>query len=214
VTGIRDVDWAEVERRGRRLNWLALLAVPAFFAAIVLLTGKYAFWEGRSAWLAIGVFVLYAVVMQVVSVAVPRFRARTAQAYRVQYALRHHVDPGPDLREKADRYAQRMASMGGMVWLFPIAPLSFVLNGQWDRPQLAVPAVLVLVAGVVALVLWWRRQTDASRRWVQAPPGPERAMAPLKAWERWLTARRFVLLMVGLVVVTALVTAGLVLLLD
>jgi hypothetical protein len=50
-----EVDWAAVERRTRRLGWLGLPLVPAWFAAIVLLTGDFGFWEGSGAWIAVAV---------------------------------------------------------------------------------------------------------------------------------------------------------------
>lgn len=199
MTEIQDVDWAEVERRGRRLNWLALFAVPAFFSADVLLTGGYAFWKGGGAWAAVGAFALYGLVMQALSVAVPRFRARTGQAFRVQYALRHRVDPGPELREKADRYARRMAGNGWLVWLFPFLPLSFLPNGHWDRPLQAVPSAVVIVGCAVALMLWWRRQAAAAARWLADRPGPERDLPPVTRYERWFTGRRFIWLIIALV---------------
>jgi hypothetical protein len=199
VTEIQDVDWAEVERRGRRLNWLAFLGVPVFFAAIVLLTGGYALWKGTGAWAAVGALTLYLVVMQALSIVVPRFRTRTGQAFRLQYALRHRVDPGPDLREKTDGYARRMAGNAWFVWLVPFLPLSFLLDGQWDRPLQAVPSAIVLVGSAVAMMLWWRRQARAARQWLADRPGPERDLPPLTRYERWLTGRRLIWLMVALV---------------
>jgi hypothetical protein len=204
MTGTQDVDWAEVERRGRRLNAVALLALPTFFAAIVLLTGGYAFWTGSVAWVAVGVVVLYVVVIQALSVAVPRFRARTGPGLRIQYALQHHIDPGPELRGKTDRYARRMAGNRWFAWLFPALPLSFVLDGRWDRPLQAVPAAFVLVGFAVGVMLWWRRQAVAGARWVADMPGPVRELPPPSRWERMLTGRRVgwaigVLLVVGFV---------------
>jgi hypothetical protein len=205
-----DVDWAEVERRGRRSNWLALPAVPLFFGAVVLLTGKYAFWEGTQAWLAVGAFVVFAVVMQVLSMVVPRFRARAGASFRIQYALRHRVDPGPELREKADRYAAQMAGNSWIAWLFPWWPIALVLTARWDAPARAVPSALVIVACVVALTVWWRRQTGAARRWVADPPGPARELAAPGRWARWMSGRRLLWLMLGVVVATAASTAVLV----
>jgi hypothetical protein len=205
-----DVDWAEVEQRGRRLNWLALPAVPLFFAAVVLLTGGYAFWEGAAAWTAVGVFMLFAVVMQALGLAVPRFRARARQSLRIQYALRHRIDPGPELRETTDRYAGRMAANAWFVWLLPWLPVSFLLNGRWDSLGRAIPSALVIVGCAVALVLWWWRQGKAARQWVADPPGPPREMPPPHRWERWTTGRRLVWLALGVVAVMIGSTAVLV----
>lgn len=169
-----DVDWAEVERRGLRQQPLGVLLPPLVLGAIVLLTGKFSFWAGADAWRAIGVFVAVGLVLGLVGMATPRFRTRAREGFRLQYALRHHVDPGPELREKADRYAHRMAGNGWMAWFFPFIPVGFLFTGRWDRPLLAVPAMLVLLAAVVAALLWWRRMTAAAQRWADDPPGPAR----------------------------------------
>ena len=205
-----EVDWADVERRGRWHNWLALPAVPLFFGAVVLLTGKYAFWEGSAAWLAVGAFIVFAVVMQVLSLAVPRMRTRAAESFRIQYALRHRIDPGPDLRDKTDRYAAQMAGNAWIVWLFPWWPVALLFTARWDSPARTVSAVVVIVACAVAITVWWRRQTGAARRWVADPPGPARELAAPGRWARWLSGRHLLWLMLGIVVATAAVTAVLV----
>ena len=202
-----DVGWAEVERRGRRWNWLALPLLPAFLGAIVGLTGGFGFWEGRSAWVALGLYALAFVVLQVVAVALPRLRTRQGQGYRIQYALRQHVDPGPDLRETTDVYARRMAGNGWMAWLFPFVPVSWLLAGQWDRPWVAVPSALVLVGCALAMTLWFRRQASAARRWVEDPAGPDRVGPEPKNWERWLFGRRLLWLMLGLFLITTVLAA-------
>jgi hypothetical protein len=207
-----DVDWADVERRGRRQNWLALPAVPLFFGAVVVLTGKYAFWEGSDAWLAIGAFVVFALVMQLLGVLVPRFRARARESLRIQYALRHRVDPGPELREKTDRYAGQMAGNAWIVWLFPWWPISLLITARWDSPAWAVPAAVVIVACTAAITVWWRRQTGAARRWVADPPGPARELTAPGRWARWTSGRRLVLLMLGVIAVAVAFTAVLVVL--
>ena len=199
MTETRDVDWGEVERRGRRNNWFALFAVPAFLGAVVALTGKYAFWEGGKAWLVVAAFFAFGLAMQALNAVTPRLRARSGQAFRIQYALRHRVDPGPDLRDKADRYARRMAGNGWLVWLFPFLPLSFLVNGHWDRPLQAVPSAIVIVGCAAALMLWWRRQAAAAARWLADRPGPERDLPPVTRYERWSTGRRFIWLMIALV---------------
>jgi hypothetical protein len=150
-----DVDWAEVERRGRRRNLLGFVIVPAFFGGTVLLTGRFAFWEGAAAWVALGGFLVLTLGVAVVMLATPRLRARTGESVRMQYALRHHVDPGPDFRERTDAYARGMAVTGWLGWAFPLVLVTYFVQAQWDRPLLAVPSALVLVAAVVAYVLWW-----------------------------------------------------------
>jgi len=169
-----EVDWAGVERRAFRRQLLGLLLVPVLLGAIVVLTGRFAFWEGDDAWWAVLGFVVYGAAIQAVARATRRRRSQAATAIRVQYAVRHHVDPGPELRDRADRYARHMAGNGWFAWLIPFVPTSFVLDARWDRLLLTVPAILVLGVAVVATFLWWRRLTAASRRWIEDPPGAER----------------------------------------
>lgn len=118
------------------------------------------------------------------------------------------------MRAKADRYAQRMAGNGWMAWFFPFVPAGFLVSGRWDRPLVAVPAMLVLLAAVVAALRWWRRMTAAAQRWVEDPPGPEREPYVLKTWERWVTGRRFMWLLLGFLLVGLLVPLALVLALN
>jgi hypothetical protein len=208
-----DIDWAEVERRALHRQLLGLLVVPVVLGSIVLLTGKFTFWQGADAWWVVGGFTAYAVVAMAASRATLRIRRRADQGLRVQYAMRHHVDPGPELREKVDRYARMMAGNGWMTWLIPFTPGCFLLGARWDRPLVAVPAILVVVAVVVALVLWWRRLVAAARRWVADPPGPERDAYALKGWERWVSGRRLLWLLLGFAVVNVVGIAVLVLVL-
>jgi hypothetical protein len=199
------VDWARVERDGFRRNWLALLGVPAFFGAVVALTGRYAFWAGSRAWLVVAALVAFGLAMQAVNTARPRLRARAAESFRLQYALRHRIDPGPDLRGKLDRYARRIADLSWITWLVPFLPVTFLLQGRWHRPLVAVPAAVVLLGFTAAIVLWWRRQTAAGRRWVDDPPGPDRDPPPLHRWERRLSGRRLMWILLGMLVLAAVV---------
>ena len=207
------VDWTAVERRGRRWNWLGVLPLAGFFAAVVLLTGKYAFWEGSAAWVAISVFPVVVLALQLIKRASPRVRARSAEGLRMQYALRHHVDPGPGLRERTDVYARRMAGNGRLGWLLPFTPVGFLLQGRWDHPLLAVPSAFVVVAAVVALMLWWRRQTVAARQWWTDPPGPARDIAPPSRWERWIFGPRLGWVLIAIVVLAVVASLGAALLL-
>jgi hypothetical protein len=184
-----DVDWAEVERRGRRRNLLRFVIVPAFFGATVLLTGRYALWENTAAWMGLAGFLVLVLGAAAASIASPRLRARAAESFRIHYALRQRIDPGPELREKTDVYARGMAVTGWLGWAFPLVLVTYFVLARWDRPSLAVPSALVLVAAVVAYILWWRRQAEASRRWVEDPPGPRRRVPPPTWFERGFTGR-------------------------
>jgi hypothetical protein len=201
---VEHVDWDEVERRERRSGWPSYLVLTAVFVAITLLTGGFAFWKGRAGWVAVGVFVAAMALAQVVFV----LRARSGQRARMlrfRYALRHRVDPGPDVREKVDVAARQLAGMGGLWWIFPLGPAGLLLGGRWDRPLLSVPAALVLVGATVGLAVYWRRMTAAARRWVADPPGPEREVPPPTRRERLTTGRGLTWLFVGMLVVGVLI---------
>jgi hypothetical protein len=183
-----------------------------FFGAVVLLTGKYAFWKGADAWLAVGGFVVFALVMQLLGLVVPRFRTRARESFRIQYALRQSVDPGRELREKTDRYAGQMAANAWIAWLVPWWPITLLFTARWDAPARTVPSAVVIVACAVAITVWWRRQTGAARRWVADPPGPQREMPPPGRWARWASGRRLAWLMLGIVAFAGASTALLVVL--
>ena len=207
----RDVDWAEVDRRGRRQELLSVPLVALAFAAMVLLRGgEFAFLEGRLAWLAAAVPVLVVVGVQVLTRAVPRMRTRQAEAYRIQHALRQHVDPGPELRSRLDRQARYGAAVSWIVWVFPLAPIGLLLTARWDRPATTVPAAVVLVAVTAAFIAYFRRLTAAAQRWVADPPGPTREVPPPGRAERLITSPRVFAGVIGGSVVLA-VAAGLVL---
>ena len=200
MTGQRDVDWAQVERRGRRLQLVSVVPFVVGLAALVGLTGRWFLWEGAAAWIAVGLFAGSVLVLQVIVRTVTRRRAGYLEAFRIPYAVRHGIDPGPVVRERADSHARRMAANGWVVWLLPFAPPGLLLQGRWDRPLVAVPAALVLVGFFVTLIVWWRRTSAAARRWTSDPPGPSRSREPPR-WERWITGRGLARILVGLVTV-------------
>ena len=209
MTGqVEQVDWEAVERRERRMGTIGVPVLAAYFMALLLLTGRYAFWEGRAAWVALGVFVGVVLVVQVAA----WFRRRTGPRVRMlrfRYALLHRVYPGPGVREKVDAAARQMAGMGWLAWFFPFGQLGLLLGGRWDQPLLSVPAALVVVGATAWFVLYWRRMTAAARRWVADPPGPDREVPPPTRRERLTSGRNLVWFFVGLIVVG--VVAGLIL---
>jgi hypothetical protein len=208
------LDWTEAERQARRSAvWSGLLAT-AFFGSVVLLTGGFAFWEGRAAWIVVGLLVTPMVVLQVVGIVRSRTSERTAQGLRFRYALLHRVDPGPGLREKVDVYARQMSTLGWLAWVLPLTPLSFLAAGRWDRPLVAVPAALVLVGIGAAYAAWWRRSTVAARAWVADPPGPPREVPPPTRRERMGSGRGFAWLFLSLFVLIVLASVAAVALLG
>lgn len=158
-----------------------------------LLTGRFWMWEGSGARVALAVFVVLGVALLAVGAATPRRRARTAQGLRIQYAIRDRVDPGPDLRDKVDRYARIGAGNGWVAWLMLI-PGAFLLDGRWNRPLLATPVALALLAAVVAGMLAFRRQTafrDPPGAVARLPSGPlPRPPLPGTGLDRRTSGRR------------------------
>jgi hypothetical protein len=118
--------------------------------------------------------------------------ARARDGYRLVYALQEHVDPGSGLREKVDRQAGYMTRIVWFRWWLLLFPRGLLVGAPWDRPLIAVPSALVLVAGVVAWALYLRRPYGFARRWVADPPGPPREMPPPRRWERWISGWRLV----------------------
>jgi hypothetical protein len=209
---VEQVDWSAVERDARRSAVWAIVGFAAFFASLVPLTGGFAFWEGRAAWIAVGLFVAVGIVVQLVVILRSRTSERAARNLRFRYALLHRVDPGPGVREKVDLAARQLSTVGWLWWVFPLTPVSFLLQGRWDRPLVALPAAVVLVGAGVAFVLWWRRSAAAARRWVADPPGPHRAVPPPSRRERWVSGRRLVWVLVAVFALAVLGSLVLVLL--
>jgi lysylphosphatidylglycerol synthetase-like protein (DUF2156 family) len=199
-----EIDWDDAERRQRRRDLLAAPALIAFFAGIVLLTGGFGFWTGGTAWVVVGV-ILAIIGMTAAAQSGTRARAKRSAAYRIQAAVRHHVDPGPELRARADGQARYLTKVSWAGWLVLLGPLGLLLGGQWDRRPVAAAVGAVLVVGVAAgYVRWWRARLADARRWVANPPGPSREAPPPTTAEHWLTGRR------GLALLVALLLLGLV----
>lgn len=202
-----DVDWAAVERRAARRSALAVLPFTAVLAALVVVSGRFVFWEGAAAWTALGIWAALALVGYLVAPRLSGDPLRLARAVRIQYAVRNRVDPGPELRTRADVQARYLAQTTWLFWLLPVTPIGLVLGADWERPYATVPAVLVIVGAALWFAWWWRRETAAAQRWVDDPPGPPREPPPLSRRERWLSRRRVLgFIAIGLV---AAVVAGL-----
>jgi len=194
------VDWTAVERRARRLDVLVTVPLVGWFASLVALTGGFVLWSGAGAWWAVAAYSASFVALLGLQRTVPRLRRTAELGHRVQFALRHHLDPGAGAREKADVLARRQAQLGWVPWSTPLPVAAFLLNGRWDRPATAVPAAVVLVGLSVAGAVLLHRQVRAARRWVAEPPGPPREVPPPTALERWTGGRRMLLVALALVV--------------
>ncbi len=203
TTPTGDVDWAEAERRQRRRDLLAAPSSLVFLTGIVLLTGRFGFWTGTAAWLAAGAF---PVVAAVAAAAAPRNRARVAAAHRIEAALRHHADPGPELRVRADAQARYLTGVAWAGWPVVLGSVGLLIGGRWDeRPAVAAVGAVLVVGVAAAFVRWWRARLSDARRWLADPPGPPRDPPPPTTAERWLTGRRAAALLAGPVLLPALV---------
>ncbi len=198
------VDWADVERRGRRTMWALPALVIGLGASRVLLTGDYAGLHGPAArWLLVAVAVAV-LAAPLAAGTFPGLSARQDTAARVQHALRAHVDPGPALRARVDVLARRSLRLRWMGRALLLLPLSVLVQTDWGRSG-ALPAAGVLVAAYAALALWHHRQLRAARRWTTDPAGPARTPPPVPWWEPWLGGRRLLALLGAYVFVVVLV---------
>jgi hypothetical protein len=214
VTGaVKQVDWDDVERRSRRREPLGFLVLIAVMVSWMALTGRFVA-TGTVGWIAVGLYACLFVGLLVAQRSVPRLRATAAAGYRVMHALRHHVDPGPELRERADRHARYVAELWIRWWMVvPLVALP-LMTARWDRPLVAVPSAAVLLTAVGVFSRSLQRHRQSALHWVADPPGPARSMPELRRWERWATSRRFALVLAGVLIVTIAAGTVLVILAD
>jgi hypothetical protein len=96
---------------------------------------------------------------------------RQSERLLSEYAVLHHVDPGPGRREAADDEARRMA--WGRVWgplLVLVLYTPPLLLSPWDDLTTAVPGALLVAFSGVVFVVDRLRQAAAGRRWLTNPP--------------------------------------------
>ena len=204
MTTAPETDWAAVEQRAWRTDLLVVPVLGAWFASVLALTGRFVLAGVGAWWLLAGYLVLFCVLL-VLQRAVPRLRRNAELGHRVQYALRHHVDPGPGAREKTDVLARRTARTRWVTVTSPLVALAVLAGGRWSHPAVAVPAAVVFLAVTAAGVLQVDRQVRRAQRWVADPPGPLRDAPAPTAVDRWTTGRRLLLASLGLGVVGGLV---------
>lgn len=197
-----EIDWTAVERRARAREPVGVLTIIAFFIGWAASTDHFVGTAGSVKWLLVSGYVLLLVCLLTASRLHPRTRARAADGYRMQYALRAHVDPGPTLRERVDRQAAYMDRIVWFRWwLVFFIPLGLLVSARWDRPLVTVPAVLVVEAVTVSAAVYLRRLYGAAERWVADPPGPPREMPQLGRWQRWASGWAFVWALLGVLAV-------------
>jgi hypothetical protein len=168
-----EVDWDAGVRRERRRDAVSVLPVSGWIAGILLLRRDWVAPDiapeiALLAGLGVGLVVL------VVTVTV---RSAWTDTYRMQHAIREYVDPGPGLRAKTDRFAEKR-SWRWYPWSVPFWALYLCMDGRWDMPALAVPGAALLLASGTAAVLVWRRFAESADRWLADPPGPAREPDP------------------------------------
>ena len=208
MTTTPDVDWAAVEERARRRELLSVPLLAAWFGSWAVVTERFILWEGDAAWWVVTAYTVGFFVLLAVQRSVPRLRRNAVLGHRIQFALREHVDPGPEARGRTDVFARRQAGLRWAVWGSPLIVLSVLAGGRWDRPGLAVPGAVVFTALTAVGVRLLLRQFRDAARWIADPPGPAREVAPPTKLETWTSGRRLLLLWGGLVVLG--VIAGLV----
>jgi hypothetical protein len=183
------VDWREVERRSRAREPIGVLLIGAVFIGWAASTDHLVGVAGTAKWLLVGGYLLCLVGMLAASRLHPRLRTNAAAGHRMQYALRHHVDPGPELRERLD---QQAAYLDRIVWfrwwVVFLIPAGYLMSARWDRPLVTVPAAIVVVGVVAWAAIHLRRTYAAAKRWVADPPGPARQMPSLAGWQRWASS--------------------------
>lgn len=105
------VDWPAAIRREERRGVLVALPVLGFPFGIVLLTGDFLGILQPAAWWVAAAIGLLLVAAGIVASALARRRQRPRTSVVVQTALHLRVDPGPALRDEADRTAHGKRSI-------------------------------------------------------------------------------------------------------
>ncbi|MQA34212.1 hypothetical protein [Modestobacter roseus] len=186
--------------------WAVPPLATAYAAALVVVQGgNWPALLGPLGWWLVGCVA----VVSLLGTGVTRLREpapRQVAARRIQHALRAHVDPGPELRERADRQAASLAGHRWVAAFLVVAPLLFVDSAPWDRAVLAGVAVAALVVLFAALAVTVARSARDARRWLTDPPGPPRVLPPAPPWQRVLP----VVVAAGAICVVAAFLLGLV----
>ena len=189
------VDWDAAVRRERRRDAVAVLPLIGWAAGLVLLRRNWV-----SADHALTVALVVGAGLGLLGLLVT-FGVRTAwsDGYRMKYAIRERVDPGPGLRTRTDQLAEKQ-SWRWYRWAVPFYALSVFARGRWDVPGLAVPGAVLLVISAATVAVWAERSAKAANRWLADPPGPPREP---EQPSRWTAQRQLTVFAVGAGVVLA-----------
>ncbi|SDF82475.1 hypothetical protein SAMN05660662_3517 [Blastococcus aurantiacus] len=170
---IGDDATAKVAERARHNLRVVALGLSSLSVGFVLLRFDPARWSAEG-WTTAAAFaaLLGAIVWLAFGTAAGRRRERSRLI--AEYAVVHHVDPGPGRRAPADRQAQQMAREWTWLLLLPLFLAPQLALASWERLATAVPGAVLVSIGCVVLLADKLRLTRAARRWLADPPGPPR----------------------------------------
>lgn len=202
------VDWDSGIRRERRRDVARLAWVLVALAGLATL--QYHPRQGRGPyWLVfVGAVGLTFAVFVLGRMIVDRRRG-TASHYRLVFAISAHLDPGAEVRPRAERLAGRWAWGRSAVWWLPLFGALQLLRGTWEEPARATAGALVMAVGVLGLVRVQHVLGTAAQRWLDHPPHGGSGYVPPPDQRPWtITTRQAVTLFVLVCLVgTALVAA-------
>jgi hypothetical protein len=167
------IDWTAGVRRERRREGWGLFLTALAVVAVLLVRFDPTSPDERGFVIGFAVFVL-ALALGAATWFVAGVRSGRTDRYRLFYALREHVDPGPGLRARADDVARQQKLNRWGAWLAPLALALQLVEGRWDEPAIAVPGTVVFAVCVLTIVWWQQRLGAAAHRWLRDPPGPSR----------------------------------------
>jgi hypothetical protein len=168
VATLPDDATAEAASQARHQLRVGALTLAPFVVGVALLWLEPEGWLAE-AWTSVAMVALGAIGW----IAFGRGARQQSLRLLAEYAVMHHVDPGPGRREAADDEARRM--VWGRIW-GPLLVLVFytphLILSPWDDPTTAVPGALLVALSAAFVVVDRHRQAAAGRRWLTDPPRP------------------------------------------
>ena len=164
---------AEVAERARHQLRVAALGLPPVLVGAVLLRFDPADWSMAAWTTAVGVGLSLGLFSWLFSSSAT-IRRRRAPRLLAEYAVVHHVDPGPGRRGPADVQAREMAREWIWFVLLPLVLAPSLARASWEDLATSVPGAVLVVAGCAVVLADKRRSARAGRRWLADPPGPPR----------------------------------------
>jgi hypothetical protein len=118
--------------------------------------------------------------------------------YRLLFAIRAHLDPGLEVRPRAEQLASRWAWGRSAAWWLPLFAAPQLIRGTWEEPAVATAGALVMAAGVLGLGTYHHRLGTAAQRWLDHPPHGGFPYVPPPDQRPWTITPREGLLLIGL----------------